>query len=373
MIKKLMLVAALLCMVFLYGVYFIFGSTPFLRKSYVAEAWWAKKNIHCQHDSVFLENVLEKVVSDYGSLSNQAVYIKKNGNIESCVSGANVNEDTRFRYASLTKVITAALFLENEKLGLLNREDDLQQYIEMKHPLDVRMQKIQLFNLLTHTSGFDRIKSRDPIIDEGKSWCPNHLEKLNNIRLDHAPNTVYSYDNRNYCLLGAVLTKKIGQPFHVILNDYLALHHFDHIKFIDGPFMPDEVDYDFRFEEYYFPSYTQKYDFHAMQSAAGLSGSAKDYAKLIHYLMQKRQLPLTQTVLEISDKDKKTHSLSLGLGQIKTLKGEVISYHFGALPASRSLLIIRENGDILVWTGSGVPEQKDYNDATLLKYIADQF
>lgn len=373
MIKKIILVAALLCMVFLYGVYSIFGSTPFLRKSYAAEAWWAKKNIHCQHDSVFLENVLEKVVSDYGSLSNQAVYIKKNGKIESCVSGANVNEDTRFRYASLTKVITAALFLENEKLGLLNREDDLQQYIEMKHPLDVRMQKIQLFNLLTHTSGFDRTQSNDPIIEEGKSWCPNHLEKLNYIRLDHQPNTVYSYDNRNYCVLGAVLAKKIDQPFSVILNDYLALHHFDHIKFIDGPFMPDEVDYDFRFEEYYFPSYTRKYDFYAMQSAAGLSGSAKDFARIIHYFIYQRQLPLTQTVLKIIDTGKKNNSLSIGLQQTTTSKGEVISYHFGALPASRSMLIIRGNGDILVWTGSGVPEKKGYNDATLLKYIADQF
>lgn len=367
-----MFVAALLCIVFLYGVYFIFGSTPFLRKSYVAEAWWAKNNIHCGNESPAVKNILKKIISDYGSLSNQFVYLKKNAEMESCVSGTGVSEDTRFRYASLTKVITAAIFLENEKLGRMNREDDLQQYIPLEHPVDGRMQKIQLFNLLTHTSGFDRIKSRDPIIDEGKSWCPNHLEKLNNIRLDHAPNTVYSYDNRNYCLLGAVLAKKIGQPFHVILNDYLALHHFDHIKFIDGPFMQDEVNYDFRFEEYYFPSYTQKYDFHAMQSAAGLSGSAKDYAKLIHYFIVQRRLPLNHTVLNVPGGSKQTYALSIGLQQIKTPKGEMISYHLGALPASRSLVMIRENGDVLVWTGSGVSEHKDNTESMLLNYIISQ-
>ncbi|WP_353142701.1 serine hydrolase domain-containing protein [Acinetobacter pragensis] len=373
MMKKLMLVAALLCVVFLYGVYTIFGSTPFLRKSYFVEAWWAKNNIHCQHASLSSKNILEKVISDYGSLSNQLIYFKKNGTIESCVSGFHVDDDTRFRYASLTKVITAAFFLENEKLGLINREDYLQQYIKLENSADERIHKIQLFNLLTHTSGFDRTKSNDPIIQEGKSWCPDHLEKLGNIRLDYASNTKYSYDNRNYCILGAVLAKKIGQPFNVILNDYLALHHFNHIKFIDGPFMQDEVNYDFRFEEYYFPSYTQKYDFYAMQSAAGLSGSAKDYARLIHYFIDQRKLPLTQTVLEITDTAKITHTLSIGLQQITTSKGEVISYHFGALPASRSMLIIRGNGDILVWTGNGVPENKNNTDSTLLKYIIDNF
>ncbi len=373
MIKKIILVAVLLGMVFFYGVYSTYGNTPFLRKIYFTEAWWIKKNIHCQQDAPVLKNILDKIIADYGSLSNQAVYIKKNGDIVSCVSGTGVDEETRFRYASLTKVITAALFLENEKLGLLNRKDDLRQYIELEHPADARMQKIQLFNLLTHTSGFDRIRSNDPIIQEGKSWCPNHLDVLNDIHLDHAPNAFYSYDNRNYCILGAVLAKKIGQPFEIIVNDYLALHHFKHIKFIDGPFMPDEVKYDFRFEEYYFPSYTRKYDFYAMQSAAGLSGSAKDYARLIHYFITQRQLPLNQTVLKIPDTAKKEYSLSIGLQQMTTPKGELISYHFGALPASRSLLIIRENGDIFVWTGSGVPEDKKNTESVLLKYILEQF
>lgn len=373
MIKRIILTAVLLGMVFLYGFYSTYGSTPFLRKSYFSEAWWAKKNIQCQPDAQRLKAVLKEVISNYGSLSNQLVYLKKNGSIESCVSGSGVNEETRFRYASLTKVITAALFLENEKLGLLNRKDDLQQYIELQHPADARMQNIRLVNLLVHTSGFDRTKSNDPIIKEGESWCPDHLEKLNKIRLDHAPGAEYTYDNRNYCILGAVLAKKNGQPFNVILNDYLKIHHFNHIKLIDGPFMPDEVDYDFRFEEYYFPSYTRKYDFYAMQSAAGLSGSAKDFARLIHYFIYQRQLPLTQTVLKISDTAEKNNSLSIGLQQIKTSKGEVISYHFGALPASRSMLIIRGNGDVLVWTGSGVPENKNNTDSMLLKYIIDNF
>ena len=373
MLKKILILLFLIVLCVVWGIFLIYGNTPFLRKSYAVEAWWVKRNIHCHHDSHLLKNILENVIDQHGSLSNQIVYLKKNGKMNSCVSGYDVSEDTRFRYASLTKVVTAALFLENEKLGYLNRNDYLNHYIKLKNPVDTRMGKIRLLNLLTHTSGFDRTKSNDPIIQEGKSWCPNDLERLNLIRLDTDPNIKFNYDNRNYCILGAVLEKRRGQPFNIILNDYLAVHHFNHMKLIDGPFMQDEVNYDFRFEEYYFPSYTQKYDFYAMQSAAGLSGSARDYARLIHYFIDQRKLPLTQTVLEISDTAETTHALSIGLQQIKTSKGEVISYHFGALPASRSMLIIRGNGDILVWTGSGVPENKNNTDSMLLKYIIDNF
>ena len=369
MLKKILTLLFLISLCVVWAIFSTYGSTSFLRKSYVIEAWWANKNIQCSQESEALNTILSHIIQHYGSLSNQVVYLKKNGNIVSCNSGTNVNENTRFRYASLTKVITAALFLEKEKLGLLNRQDYLQQYIEMDHSADARMQKIQLFNLLTHTSGFDRTQSRDPIIDEGNSWCPSHLEKLSNIRLDHAPNTKYSYDNRNYCILGAVLEKKIGQPFNVILNNYLTIHHFNHIKLIDGPFMQDEVNYDFRFEEYYFPSYTQKYNFYAMQSAAGLSGSAKDYAKLINYLMQRRQLPLTETVLETKDTDKNKVYASIALRQKITHSGEKVSYHFGALPASRSLVLIRSNGDVVAWMGSGVPQNPKINETQLLAYI----
>lgn len=369
MLKKILILLFFVLLCAVWGIFLIYGNTPFLRKSYSVEAWWAKKNIHCHQDSRFLKNILENVIDQYGSLSNQIVYLKKNGEVNSCVSGYDVSEDTRFRYASLTKVVTAALFLENERLGRLQRNDYLSQYIQLKNPIDPRIEKVRLINLLTHTSGFDRTKSNDPIIQEGNSWCPDHLDKLNNIHLDHAPNTVYSYDNRNYCLIGAVLEKKLKQPFQGILKNYLKSNNFEHIQLVQGAFMPDEVKYDFRFEEYYFPSYAQKFNFHAMQSSAGLSGSAKDYAQLIHYLLYQRKLPLIETIVKTHDSDKDEIELSVALNQERHQSGELFSYHFGALPASRSLLIIRENGDVIVWMGSGVPQNPQISERKLLDYI----
>lgn len=369
MFKKNIYVALIISIVYLWGVYAIYGSTPFLRKSYAIEAWWAKKNIQCQHESKALTTILSNIIENYGSLSNQLVYLKKNGQLNACVSGDDVGDDTRFRYASLTKVITVAVFLENERLGSLQRNDYLSQYIQLKNPMDPRIEKVRLINLLTHTSGFDRTKSNDPIIQEGNSWCPDHLDKLNNIHFDHAPNTVYSYDNRNYCLIGAVLEKKLKQPFKDILENYLKSNNFEHIQLIQGAFMSDEVKYDFRFEEYYFPSYAQKFNFHAMQSSAGLSGSAKDYAQLIHYLLYQRKLPLIETIVKTHDSDKDEIELSIALNQERHQSGELFSYHFGALPASRSLLIIRENGDVIVWMGSGVPQNPQISERKLLDYI----
>lgn len=365
-----MIIVAIIFLFGIYGFYYIYGKDPFLRQIYPLESWWVKQRIKCQQESLFLENLLDYAIDQQGSLANQIIYLKKEGHSFSCVSGPQVNMDTRFRYASLTKVITAAIFLENEKLNKVNRQDYLKNYVNLIHPKDRNLEKITLFNLLTHTSGFDRTRSNDPLFNfNQKPWCPYQLEKLNRVQLDYVPDTQYSYDNRNYCLLAVALEKVTGQSYKKLVENYLEKSGFRNIKLIDGPFLSDEVQYDFRHEMQYFPSYIDEFDFHALQAVAGLSGSAQDYAKLIHYLLYSRNLSLTEMVFEKDCHSKYHQCFSIALKELTVKNGESIYYQTGALPAARSLLVVRENGDIIVWVGSGVPASSKLSTDDFVHYI----
>lgn len=361
-----------LCVIILIAIFYTYGGTPFLKKTYKIEAWWAKKNVRCNRFEHGFESILERIIMDYGSLSNQFVIKKKNGDISSCLTGNNVKENTRFRYASLTKPVTAALFFEYEKNNIVNRDALLKDYIYINHPKDLNVMHIKLKNLLTHTSGFNRLRSQDDLIKAGKkSWCPYDMNNINHLKLDHKPNTIFSYDNRNYCLLAKVLEKKLNLSYEKMLTNYLALHNFNNIKLLKGPFMADEVKYDFRNEEYFFPSYVNKFDFYAMQSVAGLSGSAIDYAELMHYFLYKRNLPLTQHVGDYKNTRNEVISTSLAFREKKLKNGELIFYHTGALPGARSLVLLRENGDIIVWLGSGAPDNSKLDTVSLIDIIVN--
>lgn len=369
MLNKILCVLFLTLIIF-FGIFYTYGITPFLKKTYKIEAWWATQDIHCTKSSEEIEKVLKHIIYNFGSLSNQFVIFKKTGGTLSCATGKDITQETRFRYASLTKPITAALFLEYEREHFISRDDLLEKYIPIVDPLDKRFKTVTLKNLLTHTSGFNRLRSNDPMIQAGKNaWCPYKLDRINKIYLDHKPNQVYSYDNRNYCLLAVALEKATHKKYEQLVSEYLLKYGFKDIHLLKGPFLKEEVKYDFRHEEYYFPSYTRKFDFYAMQPVAGLSGSAFDYAKLIHFFLYKRHLPLIEAITQYKDTQGRTITMSMALRQRKMLTGEDVFYHTGALPAARSLMMIRENGDIIVWLGSGVPANSKLATEDLMEII----
>ncbi|WP_180048373.1 MULTISPECIES: serine hydrolase [unclassified Acinetobacter] len=370
MLKK-MLFFSYLCAIFCWGIYHTYGITPFLKKSYTFEAWWGATTIHCNGQATdAMIHILKTIMQDYGSLSNQFVLKKQDGRILSCTTGAKTQEDTRFRFASLTKPITAALFLEHEAQGQVHRTMLMSQALGISSSTDLRINTITLHQLLTHTSGFDRLRSQDPLMQEGgKSWCPYNLSKLSTIRLDHNPGEIYSYDNRNYCLLAVALEKATNKKYEQLLSEYLFKYNFENIRLLEGPFLKDEARYDFRHEEHYFPSYTKKFDFYAMRPVAGLSGSAFDYARLIHFFLYQRNLPFLEIIAQNQDTKGRLITITAALRQKKMKTGESVFYHTGALPAARSLLMIRENGDIIVWLGSGVPADPNLGTEDLMEVI----
>lgn len=379
----IILIFIIIIMISLVAHFTLIARNQFFRFIYPIEAFFSKNSINCSTDSpAWMKQTIIFSVNDNGSLANQLVYISPEGKTYHCESGwknypllsSHIDQDTRYRYASLTKPITASLLLKMMGDQELKLDDHLVKYLpELNHYSDKRIKDITIENLLTHTSGFDRLKSNDPLFNTyEKPWCPYNLKKMQSLKLDHQPGQMYSYDNRNYCLLSIVVERVTGNPFRAVLNQKMNLENYN-IQFINGPFGADEVKYDFRYESIFTDSYTGMFDFNALSPVAGLSGSAESYVKLLSQLFRGKQSILSPSSIDTGCKVNEIKScFSLGLSRYKKNDHSIeAKWHDGGLPGANSLMIRDENGGITVWTGNGSPPETT-QQYTFFKYLYNQ-
>lgn len=368
-IKKtdILLIILLVVIIALVAHFTLIARNQFFRFVYPMEAQLSKYSINCSVDApLWMKQVLTFTSLKHGSLSNQLVYINPKGQSFHCENGwegfpvfsKHIDKNVRYRYASLTKPITASLVLRLNAEKKLKLDDRLVRYFpELNTFKDERIREITIENLLTHTSGFDRLRSNDPLFNSyEKPWCPYNLSKLETLKLDHKPGQIYSYDNRNYCLLAIVVEKVTGRPFREIMVSSLPLKK-DNILFIDGPFEGEEVGYDFRNENIFTENYIKEFDFKALSSVAGLSGSATAYTKLMQQLLNQKPSILSASTI---DNHCQMHEIkscfTLGLSQYQKKNHSVmVKWHDGGLPGVNSLFIYDEHGGITMWTGNGSP------------------
>lgn len=272
----------------------------FVRHMYPVQAVFAKQSIKCSPNApVFMHSVMLELINHQKSLNNQLAFMDNAGATHHCESGWEdgflgekpMTPDSRFRLASVSKIVTSAMVLQliNEKK--IELDQPLLDIIDIPEPKDSRIKKITVRMLLEHSAGFDRFKTYTPMLTMGqKPWCPTNLQVLSETKLDFEPGTQTQYSNVGYCLLGAIVEKVTGTTFRQATNGYFQLDK-KNIKFINNDFLSDEIKYDYRFEEYYGDNYVGHFDFKdSLSAVAGLSGSAKSVAHLTHELIQKEPL-----------------------------------------------------------------------------------
>lgn len=296
-IKDIIFVGATIGLLVL-GVY-IHTNYPlaFVRHIYPVQAVFAKQSIKCSPNApVFMQNLMNELINNQKSLNNQLAFRDNAGVMYHCESGWEdgflgekpMTSESRFRLASVSKIVTSAMVLQLINENKISLDQPLLDIIDISEPKDSRIKKITVRMLLEHSAGFDRFKTYTPMLTMGqKPWCPTNLQFLSEVTLDFDPNTQTQYSNVGYCLLGAIVEKTTGMTFRQATNDYFQLNE-KNIKYIDNDFLFDEVVYDYRFEEYYGDTYINHFDFKdSLSAVAGLSGSAKSVAWLTHELVQK--------------------------------------------------------------------------------------
>lgn len=259
-----------------------------------------KSSIRCSTNAPsFMRTLIDDLINQQKSMSNQIVYQDKNGNLSHCESGWEdgfrgdkpLTVDSRFRYASVSKVATSAVILNLINDGKLSLDQKLLDIIEIPEPKDKRINDITVRMLLQHSAGFDRLKTYTPMLTmDVKPWCPTNLAVLSETMLDFEPNTQFQYSNVGYCLLGAVVEEVTGTTFREAAEDIYQLNNRD-IKFVDHGFLSDEIVYDYRYESFYGENYYTYFDFKdSLSAVGGLSGSAKSMVLLTRDMLKEQPL-----------------------------------------------------------------------------------
>lgn len=384
--KIILLFFSLSFFVFIFFHFFLIDRVGFWRIIYPLQSKIAIWGIECNNNSpLWMQKSLIYIIKNQKNLSNQIAYIDERNNLYTCQSGwkktsffsEKLSEDVRFRYASLTKLVTSDAILQEMNKGVIKPSTKLVnlipeiKYAELK---DSRIKKITISSLLEHRSGFDRMRSEDVVFSfKEKPWCPYNLSKLASLDLDFDPNNHYSYDNRNYCLLGVVLERIKKQSYRGYIQQNYSLNERN-IKFVDGYYYPDEVNYDFRNNDFWMESDDNKFDFKALSSSAGLSGSAKQLALLVKEMLKHKPLNIL-TIDKQTLKYCKIHQFKscngYAMWQYREKSSQPIMYfRNGGLPAVTSLAMVTSKSEVIVWMGNGASlYDKTYDENLLEKYF----
>ncbi len=125
--------------------------------------------------------------------------------------------DTQFRIASITKTFTAVAILQLKEQGKLSLEDRLSDHLdwfELQHPDGP---PINLYHLLTHTSGLPRDATIPHWTDNTFQSWEELVETTKQRKPYAAPLTSFGYSNLGYSLLGGVVESVSGMAW----GDYL--------------------------------------------------------------------------------------------------------------------------------------------------------
>ncbi|QDT10172.1 serine hydrolase [Planctomycetes bacterium K23_9] len=141
-----------------------------------------------------------------------------------------VDPESLFRIASISKPITAVAILQLIEKGRLNLDDKILAVLDYEDDIhsaadgfDERYREITIRHLLEHRGGWDRDKSFDAMFQSVRFaeqvGVPPPADQAAVIKamfqqkLDFDPGQRYAYSNFGYCLLGRVIEKLSGQTY----------------------------------------------------------------------------------------------------------------------------------------------------------------
>lgn len=127
--------------------------------------------------------------------------------------------DMVFRVGSITKQFTAIAILQLVEQGKISLQDSLQKFIPW---FPSRGHTITIEHLLTHTSGLHEymtINHPDPYIKRHDISLQIIIDHFKDAPLDFEPGTKYNYTNSGYALLGAIIEKVSGKPYHQYMKE----------------------------------------------------------------------------------------------------------------------------------------------------------
>ncbi|MEM9075638.1 MAG: serine hydrolase domain-containing protein [Bacteroidota bacterium] len=141
-------------------------------------------------------------------------------------SEIDINENSIFEIASITKAITGMLIAQAELEGKLKLTDYIDDYLPKAYTLQDKLKnKIKISDLASHQSGL-------PDIDFGELIALNPQQPVSNVTESTLVNLVnscdtlqdygsYRYSTLGYTLLGQILETTYGKPYVLLVDEKL--------------------------------------------------------------------------------------------------------------------------------------------------------
>ncbi|QDT02074.1 N-acyl-D-glutamate deacylase [Rubripirellula lacrimiformis] len=298
-----------------------------------------------------------------------------------------VDPESLFRIASLSKPITAVAILQLIENGKLNATDKVFDVLDFNDDIkaagdafDVRYREITIEHLLQHRGGWDRDQSFDAMFKSvsfaNQIGVPAPADQSAVIRamlshkLDFDPGARYAYSNFGYCLLGRVIEKLTGQSY----EGYVKQHVLAPIGVTSMRIGATRLDGRAKHEvRYYHPGTTESvfaadlgdtvpspyggWNLEAMDSHGAWIASATDLAKFAAAFDDPDNCPiLSRRSIEMmygrppglaghaEDGAPKSRYYSFGWSNRNVGKDKVNHWHTGSLSGTATILIRRHDG-----------------------------
>ena len=138
-----------------------------------------------------------------------------------------VDEHTLFRMGSITKMFVSLGIMKLVNEGKLKLDDELKKMapeIPFQNKWE-RTNPVRIVHLLEHTSAFDDIKLNRmySFDDKENSGIDMMLVHNNSMKCRWKPGERYAYSNPNYAILGYLIEKISGKPYHQYLAENILL------------------------------------------------------------------------------------------------------------------------------------------------------
>lgn len=153
---------------------------------------------------------------------NEIVYSKGFG-LRNIDSKENVNQETIFHMASITKTFVGTGIMQLVEQGKIDMNKPVVDYLPYFHLKDSRYKDITVLHMLSHTSGMPDCADygwENPEYDD--QALERYVRSLDNISLIGEPGERFRYSNIAYEVLGDLIAEVSGESF----EDYIEKNIF---------------------------------------------------------------------------------------------------------------------------------------------------
>ena len=134
-------------------------------------------------------------------------------------SNTPITENTHFQLGCISKLLTAMVAAELIQAGKMDTDDPIEKYLEELRGTE-RGKDIQIWHLLSHTSGYRGLNIMDPAVSYFYSW-PKCLDYFKAAQQLFKPGTVFSYEHSEYAMLGEIIKRITGSDILDLYNEMI--------------------------------------------------------------------------------------------------------------------------------------------------------